>query len=60
MIPSQLLSIEKCVNMIDNGNNEIRGSGVERDAGRGEKQLIKFAWPYYSQLYGQTFLLVKP
>jgi len=34
------------VPVIDNGNNEIRGGGVERDAGGDEKQLIKFAWPY--------------
>jgi len=40
---SSLLSI--CVQVIDNSNNEIRGGGVERDAGRDEKQLIKFAWP---------------
>ena len=32
------------VHMIDNGNNEIRGGGVERDVGSDEKQLIKFAW----------------
>jgi len=32
------------VHVIDNGNNEIRGSGVERDVGRDKKQLIKFAW----------------
>ena len=38
-----LLSIEKRVNVTDNGNNEIRGSRVERDAGGDEKQLIKFA-----------------
>ena len=44
MIPS-LLGIEKRVNVIDNGNNEIRGGGVERDVGGDEKQLIKFAWP---------------
>jgi len=30
---------------IDNGNNEIRSGGVERNAGGDEKQLIKFAWP---------------
>ena len=42
---SSLLSIEIHVHMIDNGNNEIRGSGVERDAGGDEKQLIKIAWP---------------
>jgi len=29
----------------DNGNNEIRGGGVERDARGDEKQLVKFAWP---------------
>ena len=40
-----LLSIEICVHVIDNGNNEVRGGGVERDAGGDEKQLIKFAWP---------------
>jgi len=33
------------VHLIDNGNNKIRGSGVERDAGRDKKQLIKFARP---------------
>jgi len=33
------------VHVIDNGNNEIRGGGVERDVGGDEKQLIKFAWP---------------
>jgi len=42
---ASLLSIEIRVHVIDNGNNEIRGGGVERDAGRDEKQLIKFAWP---------------
>jgi len=42
---SSLLSIEIRVHVIDNGNNEIRGGGVERDAGGDEKQLIKFAWP---------------
>jgi len=31
--------------VIDNGNNEIRGGGIERDAGGDEKQLIKFVWP---------------
>ena len=31
--------------MYDNSNNH--GSGVKRDAGGDEKQLIKFAWPYY-------------
>ena len=35
---SSFLSIEIRVHMIDNGNNEIRGSGVERDAGGDEKQ----------------------
>jgi len=33
-----LLSIEICVHVIDNGNNEVRGGGVERDAGGDEKQ----------------------
>jgi len=33
------------VQVIDNSNNEIRGSGVERDAEGDEKQLTKFAWP---------------
>jgi len=33
------------MHVINNGNNEIRGGGVERDAGGDEKQLIKFAWP---------------
>jgi len=47
---SSLLNIEICVHVIDNGNNEIRSSGIERDAGGDEKQLIKFAWPYY-QIY---------
>jgi len=42
---SCLLRIEIHVHVIDNGNNEIRGGGVERDAGRDEKQVIKFAWP---------------
>ena len=31
--------------MIDDNNTEIRGSGVKRDVGRDEKQLIKFVWP---------------
>ena len=35
------------MHVIDNSHNEIRGSRVERDAGGDEKQLIKFAWPYY-------------
>ena len=34
--------------VIDNGNNEIRGDEVERDADGDEKQLIKFAWPNYN------------
>ena len=34
-----------CVHVIDNSNNEIRGSGVERDKGGDEKQFIKFARP---------------
>ena len=42
---SSLVSIEIHVHVIDNSNNEIRGGGVERDAGGDEKQLIKFAWP---------------
>ena len=41
-----LLSIKLCVHMIDNSNNEIRGSGIKRDAGGDEKQLIKLAWSY--------------
>ena len=36
MIPS-LISIEIRVHLIDNGNNEIRGGGLERDASRDEK-----------------------
>jgi len=43
---SNPLSIEIYMHVIDNGNNEIRGGGVERDAGGDEKQLIKFTWPY--------------
>jgi len=35
---SGLLSIEIFVHVIDNGNNEVRGGGVERDAGGDEKQ----------------------
>ena len=35
---SSLLSIEICVHMIDNGNDEIRGGGVERYVGGDEKQ----------------------
>jgi len=31
--------------MINNGNNEVRGGGVERDEGGDKKQLIKFASP---------------
>jgi len=46
---SSLLSIEIYVHVIDNSSNEIRGSGVERDAGWDEKQLIKFTWPYHRQ-----------
>jgi len=42
---SSLLSIEIRVHVINNGNNEIRGGRVERDAGGDEKQVIKFAWP---------------
>ena len=44
-IISSLLRIKIRVQVIDNSNNEIKGGGVERDAGRDEKQLIKFAWP---------------
>jgi len=58
-------STEIHVHVIDNSNNEIRGSGVERDAGRDEKQLIKFAWPHnahcknFYYIYTlQTFLLL--
>jgi len=43
---STLLSMEIDMHVIDNGNNEIRGGGVERDADGDEKQLIKFSWPY--------------
>jgi len=35
---SSFLNIEICVHMIDNGNNEIRSVGVERDVGGDEKQ----------------------
>ena len=44
---ASLLSIKIHVHagVIDKSNNEIRGGGVKRDAGRDEKQLIKFAWP---------------
>ena len=42
---ASLLSIKIRVHVIDNSNNEIRGSGIKRDAGGDEKQLIKFAWP---------------
>jgi len=35
---SYFLSIEICVHVIDNSNNEIRGGGVKRDAGRDEEQ----------------------
>ena len=31
--------------VIDYSSNEIRGSGVKRDVGRDEKQLIKFNLP---------------
>jgi len=46
MIISSLFSTEMHVHMIDNGNNEIRGGGVERED---EKQFIKFAWPNMMQ-----------
>jgi len=40
--------------MIDNDSNEIIGGGVERDAGRDEKQLL---WPLEFHLYrGQKYL----
>ena len=39
---TSLPNIKIRVHVIDNSNNEIRG-----DAGGDEKQLIKFAWPYY-------------
>ena len=42
---ASLLSIKIRVQVIDINNNEIRGGGVERDAGGDETQLIKFAWP---------------
>jgi len=45
--------------MIDNSDNEIRGSGVKRDAGGDEKQLSKFAWPYsqnYAGIIGVSLL----
>ena len=42
-----LLSIKKHVHVMDDSNNEIR---VKRDAGRDEKQLIKFAWPNVNQI----------
>jgi len=35
---SSLLSIEIRVHVVDNGNNEIRGGLVERNAGGDEKQ----------------------
>ena len=40
-----LFSIKMCVHMTDNSNNEIRGGGVKRDAGRDEKLVMEFAWP---------------
>ena len=45
---SSLLSIKIRVHVIDNSNNEIRGSGVKGmwEVGSSEKQLFKFAWPY--------------
>ena len=39
------LSIKIRVHVTDDSNNEIRGGGVKRDAGRDEKLLIKFACP---------------
>ena len=42
---TSLLSIKIRVHVIDNSNSEIRGSGIIRDVGGDEKQLIRFAWP---------------
>jgi len=54
---SSLLSIEIRVHVINNGNNEIRGSRVKRDAGGDEKQLIKFAWLNLSSTCPSNVLL---
>ena len=35
------------MHVIDSSNNEIRGGRVKKDVGRDEKQVIKFAWPYF-------------
>ena len=43
---TSLPNIKIRVHVIDNSNNEIRGSGVKRDVGGDEKQLIKFSRPY--------------
>ena len=44
---TSLPNIKIRMHVIDNSNNEIRGSGVKRDVGGDEKQLIKFSRPYY-------------
>ena len=41
---TSLPNIKIRVHVIDNSNN---GSGVKRDVGGDEKQLIKFSRPYY-------------
>ena len=41
LLNDSLLSIKIRVHMIDNSNNEIKGSGVKRDVGGDEKHLIK-------------------
>jgi len=38
-----LLSIKICAHVIDNSDNEILDGRIKSDAGRDEKQLIKFA-----------------
>ena len=47
MISSVLAQKQLRVHVINNRNNGIRGGGVERDADRDEKQLLKFAWPKF-------------
>jgi len=54
---SSLLSIEIRVHVINNGNHEIKGSGVKRDAGGDEKHLIYFAWPKLSSTCQSNVLL---
>jgi len=44
---------------MDNSHNEVRGGRVERDAGRDEKQLIKFAWPNIQVFIVKVFLHYK-